>query len=380
MSTLDILDRLIGFDTVSARSNLAMVDFIETFLADRGFAITRIPDPTGEKAGLYATLGPAGEGVLLSGHTDVVPTDGQDWTRPAFKLTRENDRLFGRGTTDMKGFVACMLTAADRAAKADLKAPLSLALSYDEEIGCVGVQQMESALAPLIGQPRLCIVGEPTVMQVTTGHKGKAMQRVVCTGQAGHSALAPKFVNALHMASDFITAMRALQDDLRTSGVRDAAYDIPYSTIHVGTLTGGKMLNIVADQAEMMMEFRHLAADPAEALTRRIRAAADQIAADYRAKWGGAAITVEQVNAYPGLDVGADAPAIALAQTLAETNTTTKVAFGTEAGVFATLGVPTIVCGPGSMEGQGHKPDEYITTEQLSACERMLERAVDALC
>lgn len=376
METLEILDRLIGYDTTSARSNLALVEFVEDYLAARGFTVRRFSDENGEKAGLYAQIGPEGGGVLLSGHTDVVPTEGQDWSRDPFKLTVSEGRAYGRGTTDMKGFVASVLALADRAARTRQQEPLKIVLSYDEEIGCVGIQQMRDALVQEIGAPRLCIVGEPTEMQVAVGHKGKAALRAVCHGQSGHSALAPQFVNALHMATDFVAALRQLQEELAEGGARDTAYAVPYSTVHVGTLQGGRALNIVPDRAELTFEYRYLPQDGEAALLEKVGAAASRVAASYKARWPGAEIEIERTNAYPGLAVPEDDPATRLAQKLARVNTTTKVAFGTEAGVFAGLGVPTIVCGPGSMAGQGHKPDEYVTLEALAECDAMMDRVL----
>lgn len=377
--TLNVLERLIAFDTVSAKSNLELVAYIEAFLRERGFRLTRLEDETGQKAGLYAEIGPAGGGILLSAHTDVVPVEGQEWTRDPFALGREGGKLFGRGTTDMKGYVAAMLYAADLASRADLQQPLKLVLSYDEEVGCVGIQQMMGRLASLIGQPRVCFVGEPTEMQVAIGHKGKAALRAVCYGQAGHSALAPNFTNALHLAADFVSGLCGVQEWLRNNGARDDAYDIPFSTVHVGMLSGGTALNIVPDRAELTFEYRHLAADPADEILTRIYDAADAACAGYQADWPGARIEVEQYNAYPGLDVDKDAAVVRTAQALAQSNVVTKVPYGTEAGFFARLGIPTVVCGPGSMEGQGHKPDEYLTLSQLQACERMMERIVSDL-
>lgn len=377
--TVEHLARLVGFDTVSARPNLEMIGFIEDALRKLGFRVMRLPEKRGEKAGLYAEIGPQGRGVLLSGHTDVVPVEGQDWTCPPFRLTREGDRVYGRGTTDMKGFLAAMLSAAEEAARRDLKEPLKLVFSYDEEVGCVGIQQMADALAPLLGRPRACIVGEPTGMQVAIGHKGKAAWRAVCRGQAGHSALAPDFVNALHLACDFVAELRALQDWLRAHGARDAGYDIPYSTVHVGRMAGGIALNMVPERAELAFEFRHLAAEPAERLAAAISEAAEAVAARYRDGFAGAAVELERVTAYPGLDMAEGEEAVALARAWAGSDPVTKVAFGTEAGVFAGLGIPTVVCGPGVMAAQGHKPDEYVGLDQLAACDRMLGRVLDHL-
>jgi acetylornithine deacetylase len=373
--TITLLDRLISFDTVSTGTNLHLIAFVEEFLKSRGFTVTRLNAPQEEKAGLYATIGPDGDGVMLSAHTDVVPVDGQDWTRPPFRLTEDGDRLFGRGTTDMKGYLAAMLTAADKAAALPLKAPLKLCISYDEEIGCLGIAQMMDRLQGLMGRPRVCIVGEPTSMQVAVGHKGKRALKAVCTGQAGHSALAPRFVNALHLATDFIAELRELQNWLRDHGARDHAYDILYSTVHVGTLSGGTALNIVPDRSEMLFEFRHLAEEAPDMIAARIHAAADRVAKNHP----NGAINISTVNAYPGLDVAPDAGIVTLVQALAARNETTKVGFGTEAGFFDALGIPTLVCGPGSMEGQGHKPDEYIEKSQLAACDTMMERVLDRL-
>ncbi len=377
--TLDILDRLIGFDTVSAKSNLELIDYVTDYLAARGYPVRRITDPSGAKAGIYAETGPDGPGVLLSAHTDVVPVEGQPWTRDPFRLTREGDKVYGRGTTDMKGYVASILSLADRAAQADLREPLKITLSYDEEIGCLGIQQMLDRLAPMIGKPRACFVGEPTGMQVAVGHKGKAALRATCHGQNGHSAMAPQFVNALHLAADFITGLRAIQDDFAYNGSRDMAYAVPYTTVHVGKLAGGMALNIVPDQAEIIFEYRHLAVDRAEDILQRLQKAADRAARPYQTAWRGARIDVEQYNAYPGLDVQDGNPIIAYAKRLAQRNDTTKVPFGTEAGFFDGLGIPTIVCGPGSMEGQGHKPDEYLSLQQLGDCDAMMDRILDDL-
>ncbi len=379
--TLDILDRLVGFDTVSTNPNAPMVDYIEAFCADLGAVCARLPSAQSGKAGLVARFGPdVPGGIVLSGHCDVVPAKSQPWTRPAFQLTREGDRLFGRGTTDMKGFLACMLATGRVASDSALGKPLTLIFSYDEEIGCVGIQEMKSALPPFLGAPHLCIVGEPTEMAIATGHKGKAALHAVCTGENGHSALAPNFVNALHLAADFMSELRRLQDWYATNGARDGAYDVPYSTLHVGVLHGGTALNIVPDRAEMRLEYRYLPADGDDAIFARIQGAADAVAARYRRRFAGAGIAVERYNSYPGLDIPQDADAARFARSLAPDAAFTKAAFGTEAGVFKELGIPTVVCGPGSMIGQGHKPDEYIEMAQLAACRAMLDKAVDTLC
>lgn len=376
-SSLEILEKLVGFDTVSKNSNLGLASYVETFLEACGFAVHRITDPGGEKTGLYAEKGLGGDGILLSAHTDVVPVEGQSWTRDPFRLTREGNRVYGRGTTDMKGYVASILALADRASTSNLREPLRIVFSYDEEVGCVGIQQMLGRLAPMLGQPRACFVGEPTGMQVAIGHKGKAALRAECHGTNGHSALAPKFVNALHLATDFVAELKGLQQTYADSGNRDPAYSVPYTTFHVGMLSGGRALNIVPDRAELTFEYRHLASDHGKDILNQIEEAAARVGAAYQGRCPHARIEVEQYNAYPGLDVLETDAVIGYAQKLAQSNSTTKVAFGTEAGFFSELGIPTVVCGPGSMEDQGHKPDEYLDLGQLKACDAMMDRILD---
>ena len=379
--TLETLEHLVGFDTVSAKPNENIIAYIEAFLKARGGRCVQIRGNTDGKVGLYAEIGPeVGGGILLSGHTDVVPTTGQNWTCNPFALTRQEGRFFGRGTTDMKGYLACMLQAADEASKAPLKEPLKLIFSYDEEIGCVGIQEMMDRIPALIGGPRACFVGEPTEMQIAIGHKGKAALEAVCTGQAGHSSLAPHFVNALHLASDMVVGLRDLQGWFAQNGARDDAFDVPFSTIHIGKMSGGTALNIVPDHAKLTLEYRHLAADAPEDILRRINGVAREIEARYRPLFTDASIRITKTNAYPGLDVLQESTAAQLAQRMLKTTKTTKVAFGTEAGFFERIGVPTVVCGPGSMAGQGHKADEFIDISQLMACEQMLGAVVQELC
>ncbi|MEX3015710.1 acetylornithine deacetylase [Gymnodinialimonas hymeniacidonis] len=375
MKTLELLDRLISFETVSAQSNLPLISFVEAFLKSNGFRVSRIPSPCGLKAGLYAEIGPEGEGgLLLSAHTDVVPVEGQTWTRPPFRLTTEKDKLFGRGTTDMKGFVASALALAARVDAERLHRPLAILLSYDEEIGCVGLQQMQPDLAPLLRPPALCIVGEPTQMQVATGHKGKTAYKATFTGEAGHSALAPKFRNALHLAADFMSDLRVLQDEFSKVGPFDAAYDIPYSTVHVGKLSGGMALNVVPAEAEMRFEIRNLADQDMTLLNKQVAAFAERFNEGAHA----ARATVEITNSYPGLEVARNQSWVQDV-VLKTQSAPIKVAFGTEAGLLSGMGVPTLVCGPGLMEGQGHKADEFILESQLSACDDLLERLVEEL-
>lgn len=365
--TLEILDKLIAFETVSNKSNLDLISFAESLLIDSGFRTVRLPAPCGTKAGLYAEIGPETEGgILLSGHTDVVAIQGQSWTKPPFRLTAEGGRFYGRGTTDMKGFVASALALARKAKTLKLNRPLAIVLSYDEEIGCVGLQHMKEQLVGLLRSPALCVVGEPTEMHVATGHKGKTSYRATFTGEAGHSALAPKFENALHLAADFIAELRKLQEHFAAEGPFDPAYDVPYTTVHVGKLWGGTALNIVPDKAEMHFEVRHLSTADAVLAARRLQTLLCS---------AGTNIELETTNAYPGLDTAPDTHEAARLVNLAD-NKLTKVAFGTEAGIFAQMGIPTLICGPGSMEGQGHKADEFIDAQQLEMCDRLLHELI----
>jgi acetylornithine deacetylase len=378
--SIDILARLLAFPTVSRDPNLELIGYARALLEARGVACTLVPDATGAKANLYATVGPGDRpGVMLSGHTDVVPVDGQDWTVPPFALTRRDGRLHGRGAADMKGFVACALRAALAAAGRPLRTPLHLALSHDEEVGCVGVRRLIEVLETAPVRPAFVIVGEPTGMAVATGHKGKLAARAVCTGREGHSALAPLALNAVHLACDFVAALRARQAELAASGARDGDYDVPYTTLHAGRIAGGVALNMVPGRCEVEFEIRNLAADDPGAILDGLRADAAAIAEAEQARVPEAGISIEIENAYPGLDTPPDAAVVAFVKSLTGANATVKVAFGTEGGLFAErLGIPAVVCGPGSM-AQGHKPDEFVTEEQLGRCDAMLDALIGRL-
>ena len=372
METLEILERLIAFPTVSRDPNAPLMDYVAEALRAGGIEPVLVPNRDGTKANLFASVGGREGGVMLSGHTDVVPVEGQDWTRPPFALTREDGRLYGRGTADMKGFVASAIAAMLRAAKMDLAQPLHLALSYDEELGCLGVHSLIELIAQGPARPAMCIVGEPTGLLVATGHKGKTGMRATCRGVEAHSALAPTGLNALHLAADLMAAIRETQARVAEEGLRDGDYDVPYSTLHVGKLNGGVALNIVPNLAVMDFELRNLAGDdPAEVLA-PVHAAAARLSAQARARFPEAGIAIEVFNAYPGLDTDRAAEVVRFVQSLTGANGTIKVAFGTEGGLFTEkLGLPTVVCGPGSM-AQGHKPDEFVTEEQMARCDAML--------
>lgn len=378
MTPKDILARLIAHDTTSHRSNRPLIEEVAAWLRAAGVEVTLLPDASGEKVNLHARVGPTGPGgVLLSGHVDTVPVEGQPWTRPPFRLTEEGGRLYGRGTTDMKGFDACAIAAMLDAAMRPLRQPLNLALSHDEEVGCVGVRGLIDWLAGRPDRPGLCIVGEPTGMAVATGHKGKIGLRVTCRGREGHSALAPQAINALHLAGDLMGAIRAEQSRLAAEGACDADYAVPYTTLHVGRLSGGTALNIVPGRAELEFEIRNVAADDPGAILSSLKCAAARIAEAYGP--GAAGFEWAETIRYPGLATAPDSPAVRLVQNLTGRNTTEKVAYGTEGGLFAErLGMDTVICGPGRMD-QGHKPDEYIEEDQLQACAAMLEELLARL-
>ena len=380
MSTLYYLEKLLSFDTTSANANSEMIKWVETELLSFGASVKIIPNVDESKANLFATLGPQDiGGVMLSGHTDVVPVTGQAWTVPAFSMTQRDGKIFGRGTADMKGFIAAMMNAAKLASTQTLKTPLHLALSYDEEIGCIGVRSMIDMLSNAPIRPQMCIVGEPTGLAVATGHKGKIAARAKCTGRAGHSALAPFAVNALYLANEFITELRKVQDVLRLGVVQDLDYDVPYTTLHVGRIAGGGALNIVPHSCELDFEIRNLAQDNPAEILEKLRQAADLIALSARNVASEANIEIEVFNTYPGLDTPSSAPVVGFVKSLMGANGTIKVAYGTEGGLFdQSLGVPTVVCGPGEM-AQGHKPDEFITEAQLAACDTMLVNLLQRL-
>jgi acetylornithine deacetylase len=383
MNSREILERLVAFPTVSRDSNLELIGYVREFLAARGIGSRLYRDASGRKANLHASVGPSGlGGVLLSGHTDVVPVDGQVWTADPFALRESGGRLYARGAADMKGFIACALGAADRASRRRLEVPLQLAFSYDEEVGCLGVRSLIEDMANWSVRPRFCIVGEPTLLRIAIGHKGKTAMRARCQGRAAHSARPADGVNAIHLATDFIGAVRARQAVIERSGARDPAYQVPFTTLHVGVIQGGTALNIVPDRCELELEFRNLAADDPALLVNALRADADAVVADARradaaagdsAEHSPVRIDLEVSNDYPGLDTPPDAEIVAFVAALTGQGDCIKVGFGSEGGLFSgRLGIPSVVCGPGSID-QAHKPDEFVTSDQLDRCDAMLD-------
>jgi acetylornithine deacetylase len=379
MNSVQILDRLIGFPTVSRDSNLALIEYVRDFLATRGVESKLYLDAAGRKANLYASIGPSDRGgVLLSGHTDVVPVDGQQWASNPFRLQERGARLFARGAADMKGFLACALRAADRATSRPLWLPLQLAFSYDEEVGCLGVRSLIDDMADWSHRPRFCIVGEPTLLRTAVGHKGKTALKATCHGRAAHSAAPAQGVNAIHMASDLIGRIRRRQRSIEASGARDPDYDVPFTTLHVGVIHGGSALNIVPARCEVELEIRNLPADDPAALVSAIRSDAAAVA---EAMHGDAdtRIDLELMHEYPGLETPADAEVIELVAALTGNRERIKVGFGSEGGLFSgRLRIPTVVCGPGSIE-QAHKPDEFVAIDQLQRCDAMMDALLDRL-
>ncbi len=378
---LEILKRLIAFDTVSSEPNMALIEYVRELLASKGIESLIVKDETGKKANLFASTGPRDvPGVLLSGHTDVVPAAGQAWTMPPFQATLRDGRIYGRGTCDMKGFIALAIDAMLDAADMTLMRPLQLALSHDEEIGCVGVRRLLDVLHLAPVRPFLCVVGEPTLMQFAVGHKGKASYRTFCRGQEAHSSLAPRAVNAIHLASDFIAELRNSQRQIEQQGARDEGYDIPYSTVHIGRIDGGKALNIVPNLCTMEFEYRNLPGDNPDALLEQLRERAEVLVREARQLSGVADIEIEVMNEYPALETHPSVEAVRMLHAFAEPGTQhIKVSYGTEGGLFAgRLNVPVVVCGPGSIE-QAHKPDEFIEESQMNAGERFLQSLLGSL-
>lgn len=375
LTSRELLARLIAFPTVSRDSNLALIGFVRDYLA--GFGIDCRLDYNAErsKANLYATIGPHDRaGVVLSGHTDVVPVDGQDWSRPPFEMTAERGRLYGRGTADMKGFIACALAAIPCFLAKPLRLPVHLAFSYDEEVGCLGVRSLLASLEQQPVRPMLCVIGEPTELRPVLGHKGKLAMRCQVHGAACHSAYAPQGVNAIEYAARLIGRLGEIGQRLAVPERHDPRFDPPFSTVQTGVIEGGRALNIVPAECRFDFEVRALPSDDPQAVAQELRAYAEhELLPQMRAVSAASAIEFEPLSAYPGLATEPDSPAARLLARLCGSEAFTTVAFGTEGGLFQQAGIPSVVCGPGSIE-QAHKPDEFIAEDQLDGCDAMLLR------
>lgn len=374
--SLDLIRDLVGFDTTSRNSNLELIGYIRDYLGRFGIESTLVFDDTGQKASLYATIGPKDRGgILLSGHTDTVPVDGQQWTSDPFILTRRGDHLYGRGTADMKSFVAIALAFAPDFAKADLKTPIHYAFSYDEEVGCVGVRPLIEHLNTLTVRPRMAIIGEPTEMQIICAHKGKLAMRCRVEGLSCHSSLAPKGVNAVEYAADVVSYLRGMARRIASEGPFDEGFDIPHTTVHAGVIRGGTALNIVPKECTFDFEFRYLPEqDPAVLLAEVQRYAHEVLEPEMKAIAPSAGFSWQQLSATPGLDVAPEDEVVTLAKALAGQNGQSKVAFATEASLFQKSGgIPAVVCGPGNI-AQAHKPDEYIAMSEVAKGEAFMRR------
>jgi len=379
--TLRLIRDLIAFPTVSRDSNLQLIDYVRELLRplDPDLRITR--DRDRRKANLFATLGPRGlGGIVLSGHTDVVPVDGQDWTSDPFAASEREGRLYGRGTSDMKSFIACVLALLPQYVGRGLVTPLHLALSYDEEVGCLGVRGLLEDMAAAGIRPRSCVVGEPTEMRPVIAHKGKQGYRCTVRGLASHSAYAPLGVNAVEAAAEAVAFLKQLARRHRDHGPYDRGFDIAYTTVHTGVIRGGTALNIVPQECVFDFEFRNLPGDDPERLRAEFEAhVRNVIEPEMHAVDPRTGFTIEKTSEIPALETGAEAEITALAQEFSGSHEILKVSFGTEASQFQGAGVPTVVCGPGSIR-EAHKPDEFVTLEQVARCERFLHGLMARCC
>ena len=369
MTTVEMLERLIAFDTTSSLSNLPIIEFIESYLNERGIEGKRVYSPDGDKANLWATLGPDEPGgVVVSSHTDCVPIEGQPWTTDPFVLVEQGDRLVGRGTSDMKSFIASTLVAIDGWLEAGLKRPIHLAFSYDEETGGAGARPLVADMAAAGLRPEYTIVGEPSSMQVVTAHKGIETFEATVTGTEAHSSLAPTAVNAVEYAARFVTALSDLARHKQEHGPFDHDFDVPHTTVHTGIIKGGTALNIVPRNCEIEFEYRIMPGESVEEIRAEFHRIADSITSRMP-DLGDVGIVLRDRSGFPALNTPADSSAVAKVSALTPIRGTGKVAYGTEAGLFAeALNAPSIVCGPGAI-AQAHKPDEWVEKKQLDICD-----------
>jgi acetylornithine deacetylase len=373
-----LLADLIAFDTISDRTNLPLIAYIEKYLGSFGITGRRVVDDTGQKASLWVTIGPEDRpGIVLSGHTDVVPVEGQPWTNDPFQMIERDGRLYGRGSTDMKGFVAVCLAMVPEIARAPLAMPIHLAISYDEEIGCVGVRPLLHELNRMPIKPLGCFVGEPTQMQVIIGHKGKHGVRATFRGLARHSSIAPSGVNAVEYAAELITEIRRRAIALAIKGPRDPMYDVPHTTMLTSTVQGGTALNIVPDHCAVEFEVRGLGIQESKQVTDAVVAwAKATIEPEMQKQDPACGIDFEEILEYPALDMKPEHSLVTLAKQLAGRNSHAKVGFGTEAGVFVSIAdIPAVVIGPGAI-AQAHTPDEFIELSDLLDCAGFIGRLI----
>lgn len=376
-STIDQVKALIGYDTTSRNSNLALIDYVADYLTALGVNPQVIHSEDGTKANLWATIGPRDvPGVVLSGHTDVVPVDGQDWTTPPFEATASGSRMFGRGTSDMKSFIAVALAQAPRMVSADLKMPIHFAFSYDEEVGCLGVHGIVKHIGGIEPLPRAVIVGEPTEMRVVNAHKGVFAFRTTVRGFEAHSSATHVGVNAVMYAAELISFLSDLARERREDRQHDHHFDPPFTSVHVGTVRGGTALNIIPKECTFVWEYRLLPGEDEQEIVSRFEEYAERtVLPKMRAVSSEAAIVTEPKGRVSPLIADSGSAAETLAMLLTGSNETGVVSFGTEGGIFQEAGIPTVVCGPGSIM-QAHKPDEFIELSQIEACEEFVERLI----
>ena len=378
---IELLNTLIGFDTTSYNSNLELIEFIQSYLSSYGIDSTLIHDESGKKANLYATIGRTDiGGVMLSGHTDVVPVAGQDWDTDPFSLTESSDKLYGRGSADMKGFIALVLSRVPEMVSKELTKPIHLAFSYDEEIGCVGVKRMLDLLEHQPIKPSCCIIGEPTGMEVVIGHKGKLATRVKVRGHACHSGQSPLGVNAIDFASELIVYIRKLAHEKAQNGPFDKDYEVPYTTLHTGVVGGGTALNIVPNLCQFDFEIRHLYEENPQHLLDQIKSfARDHLEKEMHLIDSDTGFDFETLATYPGLLTDPGIEFVRYVKQLLDNNAHSKVIFGSEGGLFQKrLGIPTLVCGPGNID-QAHKANEYISLDQLQKGGNFLDCLLESL-
>jgi acetylornithine deacetylase len=380
MTTTALLERLVSFDTTSRNSNVALIGFIRDYLDGFGVTYRVSTDAAGQKANLHAIIGPQGAGGLaLSGHVDTVPVDGQAWTGDPFALRHRDGKLFARGSCDMKGFVASCLAAVPDFQALPLVRPLHLFISYDEEVGCGGAKRLIQDLAESGLRPSLCVVGEPSSMKPILAHKGKINVNVTVRGLPGHSSEPAKGVNAVQAAGEAIAWVAREARRLVSEGPFEDGFDPPHTTIHVGTVQGGTILNIIPEHAAFTMEWRFIPGDSPHRHLERMQAwIAETIEPAMKAVHPACGFGYEIALEMPGMALPADHALATVVKQVAGTNSAGKVAYGTEGGFYESAGIPTIICGPGDI-AQAHQPDEWIAASELEACDGFVRRLADRL-
>ena len=374
----DLLAKLIAFDTTSAKSNLDLIAFVRDYLDRHGIASTLVPNGDDKKACLFATIGQGEGGVGLSGHSDCVPVTGQSWTSDPFTLTERDGKLYGRGTCDMKGFIACVLASVPLFKSAPLAEPIHLLFSYDEEVGCLGVRPMIARLGQDLPRPRVVIVGEPTSMQVIDGHKCIDVFRTTVTGKEAHSSIPAIGVNAISAASKLVDEIDRMAAEVAKTE-NDPHFDPPHSTVMVAMVDGGTAPNIVPRNCDVLWQLRGLPGTMAKDVSARLAAFADKaLLPDMRAVAPNAAVNTKTETAVPAFSAGPDSEAVSLAMTLTGANRTCGVSYATEAGLFQDAGCPAVVCGPGSIE-QAHAADEFVSKAQIESCLEFLAKLTDRM-